>query len=86
MWEIKGPTLSKFGPKEKNSPSIGKECPACSEKLIAGDYTTLIVLGPGDNKEEQAKAANGKSYNAVAAEVHWACATGEIINKEMKDA
>jgi hypothetical protein len=42
-----------------------------------GDYTALVMLGPGDDPEQQAKAAAGRVYNAVAMEVHWSCATGE---------
>ena len=65
--------LRKFGPRQTH-PS--RECPACHNVFIPGDYTTLIALGPGADPEEQAKAAVGHAYNAVAIEVHWACATG----------
>ncbi len=67
----------KFGPKTATHPSVGKECPACQVPFKEGDYTTLIALGPGDNEEAQEKARSGGFYNAVAVEVHWACATGE---------
>jgi hypothetical protein len=66
----------KFGPKVAAHHSVGKPCPACKKKFKAGDYTTLIALGPGDSKEQQKKALTGRAYNAVAVEVHWACATG----------
>ena len=69
--------LRKFGPKEKSHPSVGKECPACHIPFKEGDYTVLIPLGPGSNPEEREKARRGKSYNSVAVEVHWSCATGE---------
>lgn len=69
--------LRKFGPKDNAAPSIGDPCRACGAVFKAGDYTTLIALGPGDDKEAQDKAARGGFYNAVAIEVHWACATGE---------
>ena len=72
-----GPEHSKFGPKEADHPSVGQECPACHEEFIAGDYTTLIPLGPGDDEEAREKAREGEPYNAIAVEAHWACVTGE---------
>lgn len=69
--------IRRFGPKTPDHPTVGKECPACNRKFEAGDYTTVIALGPGDDGEEQSKAAEGRSYNAVAVEVHWSCATGD---------
>ncbi len=70
-------SLRKFGPKAGDHPSVGKECPACQQPFKIGDYTTLIGLGPGDNPEAQERCKAGRPYNAVAAEVHYACATGE---------
>lgn len=67
----------RFGPKTEDHPSIGKECPACHVPFAAGDYTTLVAFGPGADPEERAKAAAGRAYTAVAAEVHYACATGK---------
>jgi len=64
----------KFGPKTAGHPSIGMQCAACREPFKEGDYTTLIALGPGDDPEAQRKALEGRAYNAVAVEVHWACA------------
>lgn len=69
--------LRKFGPKAADHPSIGEDCPACRKPFVVGDYTTLVELGPADSPEEQQKARTGRAYNAVALEVHWACATGE---------
>ena len=66
----------RFGPKSSIHPSILKPCPACNRKFKVGDYTTLVVLGPGNSKENQKKARNGQAYNAIAVEVHWPCATG----------
>lgn len=66
-----------FGPKAADHPSVGDVCPACNEPFKEGDYTTLVVLGPGHDPEEQQKAREGRAYNAVAAEVHWSCGTGE---------
>lgn len=70
-------TLPKYGPKPAGHPSIGHTCPACGKAFAEGDYTTLIALGPGDDPEAQARARDGRPYNAVAAEVHYACGTGE---------
>jgi hypothetical protein len=67
--------LRKFGPKPY--PSLIAKCPACGVLFAKGDYTTLIALGPGNDPEQQVLARQGRSYNAVAVEVHWACATGE---------
>jgi hypothetical protein len=67
----------KFGPKKADHPSIDELCPACRKPFKEGDYTTLIALGPGDDKETQERAREGRVYNAVAVEVHWKCATGE---------
>lgn len=67
----------KFGPKTETHPSCGEKCPACGDVFKVGDFTTLVALGPGNSLEEQEKATQGRAYNAVAVEVHWACATGE---------
>jgi hypothetical protein len=64
----------KFGPKKADHPSVGEECPACHVAFAEGDYTTLVVLGPGDDPEARQRASEGRAYNAVAAEVHWDCA------------
>ena len=68
--------LRKLGPKKTDHFSIGMQCPACEKNLVAGDYTALIALGPGEDSVAQAKARAGRAYDAVAAEVHWKCATG----------
>jgi hypothetical protein len=70
-------TSRKFGPKSPDHPGVGRPCPACSTPFVAGDYTALVALGPGYNPETRRKARAGQAYNAVAVEVHWACATGE---------
>jgi hypothetical protein len=69
----------KFGPKVADHPSVGRECPACRVPFVAGDFTALVTLGPGDDPEEREKARTGRAYNAVATEVHWASATGDEI-------
>ncbi len=70
----------KFGPKSEDHPSVGKECPACGKPFKAGDYTTLISLGPGDSSESRERRDTGRAYNAVAAEVHWECSTQETTD------
>lgn len=42
--------------------------------LAAGDYTTLIPIGPGNDPEARERAKEGRPYNAVALEIHWECA------------
>lgn len=69
--------VRKFGPKSADHLSVGESCPACDVAFTEGDFTTLVPLGPGADSSERARARDGRAYNAVAAEVHWACATGE---------
>lgn len=69
--------MRKFGPKQQDYPEDYPKCPACQQAFKKGDFSTLIMLGPGDNEEEQKKAKAGRPYNGVAMEVHWTCATGE---------
>lgn len=59
-----------FGPKKADHPSVGEPCPACRKPFEAGDYTALVMLGPGDDLEEREKARQGRPYNAVAVECH----------------
>lgn len=63
----------RFGPKTSDHPSAGTPCPACGKPLAIGDYTTLVAVGPGDDPEEQQRRDEGRPYNSVAVEVHWAC-------------
>jgi len=65
--------MRKFGPKTADHPSIGELCPACKKPFKAGDYTTLVALGPGDSEESRKRAKEGRPYNAVAIEVHYDC-------------
>ena len=65
--------MRKFGPREEP----GGVCPACMEEFKIGDFTTLVALGPGGDPDARRRAMMGQAYNAVASEVHWACATGE---------
>ena len=70
--------MRKYGPKSADHHSIGELCPACKQRFVAGDFTALIPLGPGRDPVEQRRAREGRPYNAVVTEVHWACATGEL--------
>ncbi len=65
--------LRRFGPKPSDSE---EDCPGCGAKILKGQYSTLITIGPGDDPEEQRKSASGKAFTAIAVEVHWSCATG----------
>ncbi|MGI8422765.1 MAG: hypothetical protein ACR2NO_01375 [Chloroflexota bacterium] len=38
--------------------------------------TTLVLLGPGADREQRQRALNGGFYSGVAIEVHFGCATG----------
>jgi len=72
----------KMGPLKADHPLVntGGEpdvCHACGQRFRAGDYVTLVALGPGDDPETRDKARRGVPYNAVALPVHWACHTGE---------
>lgn len=66
----------RFGPKTADHPSVDQPCAACKEPFQAGDFTALVVIGPGNDEEEQRKARAGRAYTAVAVEAHWDCVTG----------
>lgn len=68
--------VRRFAGLKADHPLVGRECPACNKPFVPGDATTLIALGPGDRPEAQQRAREGRAYTAVAAPVHWACATG----------
>lgn len=68
----------RFGPMSSDASLIGEVCKACQKPFKEGDYTTLVAIGPGDDPEEQAKARDGRYYNAVALVAHWSCVTGEL--------
>jgi hypothetical protein len=67
------------GPKTVDERAIGQKCPACGVELADGDQVAVLALGPGANKASRAKARARKPYEAVVAEMHWACATGEEL-------
>lgn len=65
-----------FGPRGEEAAARGVICPACHKLLVAGEFTTLLPIGPGDNGEEREKCREGRWYNAVAIEAHVACVVG----------
>lgn len=67
--------MRKFGPKSADHPGVGVECPACHVPFAAGDYTTLVTLGPGDDEEARERRDQGRVYNAIGLEIHWECST-----------
>ena len=69
--------LTRVGPKTRGQLKKGEICAACKKPFKAGQFTTLIALGPGPDPEAREHALQGRDYNAVAIEVHWVCATGE---------
>lgn len=74
---ISGPR--KFRPLPETHPLVTDQikCQACGKVFLAGDVTTLIALGPGDDPDTQQKAYEGKAYNAIALPVHYSCAYGK---------
>lgn len=68
----------KWGPLAADHPLVDgpDKCPGCDEVFKAGDYVTLVAVGPGVDPENREKAREGRPYTAVAIPVHYACATG----------
>jgi len=77
----KGVTV--WGPKIASHPSVGILCVACGQPLEVGSVTVLIPVGPGSSLEQQEKCRKGVSYNAVAKEVHFTCATGVSVDEDL---
>jgi len=73
------PMPRKFAPLAADHPLVtdGTLCAGCSKPFVAGDVTTIVAIGPGDDPEQQQRARQGKVYNAVGAVAHYACVTGE---------
>lgn len=75
--------LRRMGPLSADHPLVTgesprhRECPACARPFAAGDWVTLIMLGPGIDAEDRAACRAGRVYNAAAVPIHWACATGD---------
>jgi len=57
--------------------ALAEWCPACKKVFEAGDITTMVLIGPGDDPEARRLAREGKAYTGVAIVAHWACVTGE---------
>jgi hypothetical protein len=72
-----GGTENEFGPKPVSSSEVGEPCPACTVPLADGDTVAVRALGPGADPLARANARAGQPYQAVAVELHWACATGD---------
>lgn len=71
------PGIPKIGPKDVRHPTIGGICLLCQETFAAGDYTTILPLGPGGDHESRTLCKAGQPYEGIGVEVHWTCATGE---------
>ncbi len=65
-----------YGPMDEKHPDVGELCAACDKRFEIGDFTTLVALGPGGDEDTQKEAREGRPYNAVAAHIHYSCATG----------
>jgi hypothetical protein len=79
----------KFGPKTKEHIDLLNKfpqrayCQCCEERFKEGDYTTLVPLGPGPDKEAQKLSRQGRPFNALCIEIHYQCATGrDPLEKE----
>lgn len=65
----------KAGPIEARD--VGATCPACEQPIRAGQMVAVLILGPGADPDERAKARAGEPYAAAAIDVHWPCRTGD---------
>ncbi len=65
-----------FHPLKSDHPIIGQVCSLCFTMFKVGDVTTLVSIGPLDDKERK-KAAQGRAHNAEALPVHWSCTQGD---------
>ena len=72
----------KFGPKTAANAARdaekGLKCPGCSKPFEEGDMTTLVSIGPGDDEDARQRCSEGRPYNGVAIEAHYACVTGML--------
>lgn len=71
------PGIPKIGPKDVRHPTIGGACLLCQETFAAGDYTTILPMGPGSDPEARTLCKAGEPYEGIGVEVHWMCATGK---------
>lgn len=65
------------GARDVSPSEIGEMCVACDVALRAGDKVAVIKLGPGPDPSARDDARNGRPYDSLAMEIHWACATGD---------
>ena len=68
--------MRKMGPLGYADPLVTNgtpTCPGCTKPFEAGEYVTLVVIGPGDDVEARALRDQGGVYNAIAIPVHWDC-------------
>ena len=72
--------MRRMGPLKDDHPLVRdcEDCPGCKQPFKAGEYVTLVTIGPADDEEQQQLARDGKAYNAVAVAAHWTCVTGKI--------
>lgn len=80
LTEIEGATGSvqtPTGPAMVNLAEVGNPCLACGEDLAEGDMVAAIRFGPGKDPKARAACRAGQPYEAVMADIHWACHTGD---------
>lgn len=67
--------MRKMGPLAPHHPLVhdATKCPACHRAFAAGDFVTLVSLGPGESEEARLRRDEGRPYNAVALPLHWEC-------------
>jgi hypothetical protein len=75
--------VSGIGPKPADNDTIGKTCPACGVPFETGDHTSLVPLGPGADRAEQVKCAQGRPYNGIGIEIHHMCAQGRTVEDRL---
>ena len=68
--------VKRWGPVSPGTHTLELTCPACDQKFVAGDYTALVAIGPGADKDGRENARQGRAYNAHALVLHYACHTG----------
>lgn len=68
----------RLGPRPYDALEGEPVCPGCRQVFKMGDYTTLVVIGPGLNEEAQRACREGEPFNAICVEAHWSCVTGEV--------
>jgi hypothetical protein len=68
-----------MGPLDTGHPIViqGQICQGCKRPLLAGEFVTLVVIGPGDDEDSRQRRDEGRPYNATAIPVHWDCSTQE---------